>query len=37
VTAKPDVTSYLAFLRSGEAKAIFEKYGFVVLAKPTSS
>jgi molybdate transport system substrate-binding protein len=37
VTAKPDVTSYLAFLRSGEAKAIFEKYGFVVLTKPTSS
>jgi molybdate transport system substrate-binding protein len=36
VTAKPDVTSYLAFLRSGEAKAIFEKYGFVVLMKPTS-
>jgi molybdate transport system substrate-binding protein len=37
VTGKPDVTSYLAFLRSLEAKAIFEKYGFVVLAKPTSS
>jgi molybdate transport system substrate-binding protein len=37
VTGKPDVTSYLAFLRSGEAKAIFEKYGFVVLMKPTSS
>ena len=37
VTAKPDVTSYLAFLRSGEAKTIFEKYGFVVLMKPTSS
>jgi molybdate transport system substrate-binding protein len=37
VIAKPDVTSYLAFLRSGEAKTIFEKYGFVVLMKPTSS
>jgi molybdate transport system substrate-binding protein len=37
VVAKPDVKSYLAFLRSGEAKAIFEKYGFVVLMKPTSS
>jgi molybdate transport system substrate-binding protein len=37
VTGKPDVTSYLTFLRSAEAKAIFEKYGFVVLAKPTSS
>jgi len=37
VIGKPDVTSYLTFLRSGEAKAIFEKYGFVVLMKPTSS
>jgi len=36
ITAKPDVASYIAFLRSGEAKAIFEKYGFVVLMKPTS-
>jgi molybdate transport system substrate-binding protein len=37
VTGKPDVTSYLAFLRSRDAKATFEKYGFVVLMKPTSS
>ena len=36
-TAKPDVTPYLAFLRSAAAKAIFEKYGFIVLMKPTSS
>ncbi len=35
-TAKPDVTSYLAFLRSSAAKAIFESYGFAVLMKPTS-
>jgi molybdate transport system substrate-binding protein len=34
--AKPDGVSYLAFLRSQAAKAIFEKYGFTVLAKPTS-
>jgi molybdate transport system substrate-binding protein len=27
---------YLAFLRSGTAKAIFEKYGFSFLAKPVS-
>ncbi len=35
-TAKPDATPYLAFLRSQDAKAIFEKYGFTVLVKPTS-
>jgi molybdate transport system substrate-binding protein len=35
-TAKPDVTPYLAFLRSAAAKAIFENYGFSVLVKPTS-
>jgi len=29
-------TQYLAFLRSAEAKSIFEGYGFSVLAKPTS-
>jgi molybdate transport system substrate-binding protein len=34
--AKPDVTPYLAFLRSQAAKAIFESYGFTVLVKPTS-
>ena len=35
-TAKPDVTPYLAFLRSQTAKTIFEAYGFAVLMKPTS-
>jgi molybdate transport system substrate-binding protein len=35
-TAKPDVTPYLAFLRSAAAKAIFENYGFSVRVKPTS-
>jgi molybdate transport system substrate-binding protein len=35
-TAKPDVTAYLAFLRSAAAKTIFENYGFSVLMKPTS-
>jgi molybdate transport system substrate-binding protein len=30
------VTRYLAFLRSGAAKAIFEKYGFSFLIKPVS-
>lgn len=30
------VTRYLAFLRSGTAKAIFEKYGFSFLIKPVS-
>jgi molybdate transport system substrate-binding protein len=36
VSAKPDATPYLAFLRSQAAKTIFESYGFTVLAKPTS-
>jgi len=36
VTAKPDAAPYLAFLRSPAAKSIFESYGFIVLAKPTS-
>ena len=35
-TAKPDSTNYLTFLRSPEAKAIFEKYGFSFLIKPVS-
>jgi molybdate transport system substrate-binding protein len=34
VDAKPGTTQYLAFLRSAEAKSIFEGYGFSVLAKP---
>jgi molybdate transport system substrate-binding protein len=35
-TAKSDAAGYLAFLRSGAAKSIFEKYGFTYLIKPTS-
>jgi molybdate transport system substrate-binding protein len=35
-TAKANAASYLAFLRSQAAKAVFEKYGFVYLAHPTS-
>jgi molybdate transport system substrate-binding protein len=30
------VTSYLNFLRSGAAKAIFERYGFSFLIRPVS-
>jgi molybdate transport system substrate-binding protein len=36
VTAKPEVETYLAFLRSGTAKAVFEHYGFSFLVRPTS-
>ena len=36
VTAKSDAGKYLNFLRGGEAKAIFEKYGFSFLIKPVS-
>jgi molybdate transport system substrate-binding protein len=32
--AKPDAAQYLAFLRTPEAKAVFERYGFRVLGKP---
>jgi molybdate transport system substrate-binding protein len=35
-TAKPEANDYLAFLRSQAAKAVFEKYGFVYLIRPTS-
>lgn len=35
-TAKPQAERYLAFLRSTAAKNVFERYGFTVLAKPTS-
>ncbi|KQW19192.1 molybdenum ABC transporter substrate-binding protein [Afipia sp. Root123D2] len=35
-TANTDTVAYLAFLRSSTAKAIFEKYGFTFLIKPTS-
>jgi len=34
--AKPEATAYLAFLRSGTAKAVFEQYGFSFLVRPTS-
>lgn len=36
VNAKPETAAYLAFLRNGTAKAVFETYGFVFLVKPTS-
>lgn len=36
VTARPEAAGYLAFLRSSAAKAIFEKYGFTFLIRPTS-
>jgi molybdate transport system substrate-binding protein len=32
--AKPEAAQYLAFLTTPEAKAVFERYGFRVLAKP---
>jgi molybdate transport system substrate-binding protein len=34
--AKPQAARYLAFLRSAAARSVFERYGFTVLAKPTS-
>ena len=34
--AKPEAAQYLAFLRSGLAKTVFETYGFTFLIKPTS-
>jgi molybdate transport system substrate-binding protein len=36
LTAKPEAVSYLAYLRSMTAKAIFEQYGFTFLSQPTS-
>jgi molybdate transport system substrate-binding protein len=33
-TAKPAAERYLAFVRSGEAKPVFERYGFKFLIKP---
>ena len=33
-SAKPEAVSYLGFLRSSAAKAIFEKYGFSFLVSP---
>ena len=35
-TAKPEASSYLSFLRSSAAKAIFERYGFSFLVSPTT-
>jgi molybdate transport system substrate-binding protein len=35
-TAKPDAAHYLAFLRSQEAKTVFEAFGFSFLVRPTS-
>ena len=34
--AKPDAVRYIAFMRSGLAKTIFETHGFTFLIKPTS-
>jgi len=31
VTAKPEANTYLSYLRSAAAKAVFERYGFVSL------
>jgi molybdate transport system substrate-binding protein len=36
VNAKAGTVKYLNFLRSGAAKAVFEKYGFTYLIKPVS-
>ena len=36
VTANPAAAQYMSFLRSQPAKAIFEKYGFSFLIRPTS-
>lgn len=36
VNAKPETAAYLNFLRSGAAKAVFERYGFTFLVQPTS-
>jgi molybdate transport system substrate-binding protein len=35
-TARPETAAYLAFLRGGTAKAVFERYGFTFLVRPTS-
>jgi molybdate transport system substrate-binding protein len=35
-TAKPEAQSYLTYLRSTPAKAVFEQYGFTFLIRPTS-
>lgn len=35
-SAKSDAGSYLAFVRSSEGKAVFERYGFTFLIRPVS-
>src|SRR4051794_39827550 len=35
-TARPEAAAYLAFLRTSVAKAVFERYGFTFLVRPTS-
>jgi molybdate transport system substrate-binding protein len=35
-SARAEATDYLTFLRSSEAKAVFEKYGFTFLIRPVS-
>ena len=36
ITARTEAAAYLGFLRSQPAKAIFERYGFTFLVRPTS-
>jgi molybdate transport system substrate-binding protein len=36
MTAKPEAGHYLTYLRSGNAKRIFEQYGFTFLVRPIS-
>jgi len=36
IGARPQAERYLAYLRSAAAKSLFERYGFTMLAKPTS-
>jgi hypothetical protein len=36
MTAKPEADTYLSYLRSASAKAVFEQYGFVFLIPPGS-
>jgi molybdate transport system substrate-binding protein len=36
VTAKPETGSYLAYLRSVDAKTVFEQYGFIFLIRLSS-
>ena len=36
ITARTEAVAYLGFLRSQQAKAVFERYGFTFLVRPTS-